>query len=130
MLKKWIFGGLCIALSLAVTASAADSPLADAAMRGDKAAVRTLLKDKVDVNAEDITNGQTSVMFASSSGRAEVVKLLAARGADVNAITKVSQIISMADRYKKLSDGKGTRQITGEGGRSDVSAMGGTTALS
>lgn len=100
-----------------------------AASSGSVEAVRILLDRGADVNAKDLTNGQTAIMFASAAGRAEVVKLLAMRGADVNAITKVSQIISMADRYKKLTDGKGTRQITGEGGRSDVTAMGGMTAL-
>lgn len=229
MSKKFVFAGLCAMLLLAISATAAESPLADAAMRGDNAAVRTLLKEKVNVNAaqgdgstalhwaayrddlemaklliaagadvraktrlgemtplfmaakngdaqmvslmleskaevnspnsngttplmlaagsgsvdtvrvlldrgsdpnaKDSTNGQTALMFASAAGRAEVVRLLASRGADVNAITKVSQIISMGERYKKQTDGKGTRQITSEAGRGDVTVMGGMTAL-
>jgi|SRR5579884_2045525 len=100
-----------------------------AAASGDAASVQLLLDRGADVNAKDITNGQTAVMFAAAGGRTEAVKLLAQRGADLNAITKVSQIIPMAERYKKLTNGKGTRQITGEGGRSDITAMGGMTAL-
>src|SRR4030095_13947634 len=38
-------------------------------------------------------------------------------------------IISMGERYKKLTDGKGTRGITSEAGRSDPTSMGGMTAL-
>ena len=51
MLKRSLLTGLSLTLFLVVSAKAADSPLADAAMRGDKAAVRALLKDKVDINA-------------------------------------------------------------------------------
>src|SRR5262249_46368412 len=80
-------------------------------------------------NSKDITSGQTPLMFAAANGRADVIKLLVARGGDTAAVTLVSPIINMNERYKKLTDGKGTRQITGEGGRSDVTAMGGMTAL-
>jgi uncharacterized protein len=41
----------------------------------------------------------------------------------------VSPIVSMGERYKQRTGGKGTREITSEGGRSDISAMGGLTAL-
>ena len=35
----------------------------------------------------------------------------------------------MGERYKAKTEGKGTREITSEGGRSDITAMGGMTAL-
>jgi ankyrin repeat protein len=100
-----------------------------AAASGKIDAVKLLVDRGADVNAKDITNGQTPLMFGAALGRADVVKLLASRGADTNAITKVSQIISMNERYKKLTDGKGTRGITSEAGRSDPTSMGGMTAL-
>ena len=62
-------------------------------------------------------------------GRVEVIKALAAAKADLNAQTVVSEIIPLAERYKKETGGKGTRGITSEGGRSDIRAMGGMTAL-
>ena len=111
------------------TTSNGTTPLMLAAASGSADAVKLLLDRGANPNAKDVTNNQTALMFAASAGRADVVKLLAARGADTGAITKVSPIINMNERYKKLTDGKGTRAITGEGGRSDVTAMGGMTAL-
>jgi ankyrin repeat protein len=68
-------------------------------------------------------------MFAAAFGRTDAVKLLAARGANLNVHTKVSQIISLQERYKQATGGKGTRGITAESGRSAVTSMGGMTAL-
>jgi ankyrin repeat protein len=105
------------------------TPLMFAAGSGQANAVKLLLDRGADVNAADTTNGQTPLMFAAAQGRVDCIKLLTARKADPNAITKVSPIITLTERYKKQTDGKGTRGITGEGGRSDVTAMGGLTAL-
>ncbi len=68
-------------------------------------------------------------MFAAAQGRDAAVKVLLARKADPNAATQVSKIITMGERYKAKTEGKGTREITSEGGRSDITAMGGMTAL-
>src|SRR5262249_1471513 len=105
------------------------TPLMLTAASGNIDAVKLLLDRGANPNAKDLTSGQTPLMFAAANGRADVVKLLSGRGADTTAITAVSQTINMNERYKKLTDGKGTRAITGEGGRSDVTAMGGMTAL-
>lgn len=105
------------------------TPLMFAAAGGNADAVRTLLDAGAAVNAADITNGQTALMFAAAQGRTEAVTLLLARKADPNLSTKVSPIIPMGQRYKEKTGGKGTREITSEGGRSDITAMGGMTAL-
>ena len=105
------------------------TPLMFAAASGRADAVKLLLDRGADINATDVTNGQTALMFAAAQGRVDAIKVLTARKADANAATKVSPIITMAERYKKQTDGKGTREITGEGGRSNVTAMGGMTAL-
>ncbi len=105
------------------------TPLMFAAGAGQPDAVTMLIERGADVNATDATNGQTPLMFAAAQGRVEAVKTLLARKANPNAATKVSPIISMGERYKAKTEGKGTREITSEGGRSDITAMGGLTAL-
>ncbi|MEO7132989.1 MAG: ankyrin repeat domain-containing protein [Vicinamibacterales bacterium] len=101
--------------------------LAAAAGKGD--AVSLLVDRGADVNARDVTNGQTALMFAAAQGRIDAIEALIARHADPNIATKVSPIVSMGERYKAQTNGKGTREITSEGRSSDVKSMGGMTAL-
>ncbi len=105
------------------------TPLMFAAAAGNAQAARLLLDKGATVNAADVTNGQTALMFAAAQGRTEAVTLLLSRQADPNVATKVSPIVSMGERSKQKTGGKGTREITSEGGRSDINAMGGMTAL-
>lgn len=101
--------------------------MAAAAGKGD--AVSLLLDRGADVNARDATNGQTALMFAAAQGRLAAITALIARDADPNIATKVSPIVSMGERYKAQTNGKGAREITSEGRTSDVKSMGGMTAL-
>lgn len=105
------------------------TPLILAAASGKAEAVALLLARGANVNAVDTTHAQTALMLAAAMGRVEAIKLLVQRQADLDAITKVSPIVNLIERYKKETQGKGNRGITSEGGRSDVSAMGGMTAL-
>src|SRR5262245_18509423 len=56
--------------------------LFDAARRGDRAAVSSLLDRGLDVNARS-RYGVTALGFAAGEGRLDVVRLLADRGADL-----------------------------------------------
>jgi hypothetical protein len=64
-------------------AGAQAEALADAARKGDAAAVKKLLDGGVDVNTK-FRYGTTALSFACDRGHLDVVKLLLDRGADVN----------------------------------------------
>ncbi len=77
------------ALALLFTAGhAPDSPVADAAMTGDLAAVRALLSDGADVNAPQ-GDGMTALHWAARSANADLASLLLEAGADVGAVTRI-----------------------------------------
>jgi ankyrin repeat protein len=62
--------------------NAADSPVADAAMKGDKAAVQALIKQKADVNLAQ-ADGATAIQWAAYRNDVDSADLLIAAGADV-----------------------------------------------
>ena len=64
-------------------AGAGASPVADAAMSGDRAALQSLLQQKADVNAPQ-PDGATALQWASYKDDAEAADLLIAAGANVN----------------------------------------------
>ena len=72
---------LLVATSLSASTN---SPLADAAERMDRAAVRSLLKNKADVNAPQV-DGMTPLHWAAYQDDTETGKLLLAAGANVKA---------------------------------------------
>jgi ankyrin repeat protein len=63
---------------------AANSPVADAAMSGDKGAVQSLLQKKADVNAPQ-ADGATAIQWAVYRNDADMVDLLIGAGANVKA---------------------------------------------
>jgi ankyrin repeat protein len=86
---KTLLGALSMAMLL--TAAPADTRLADAAMQGDNDSVRSLLKQKVDVNAPQ-GDGSTALHWAAYRDDLEMVKLLLAAGANVRATTREGAI--------------------------------------
>ena len=77
---------LCLALALAISYAAgapAKSDVADAAQRGDKAAVRSLVQKKADVNAPQI-DGTTALHWAVEADDLELADLLIRNGAKVS----------------------------------------------
>jgi ankyrin repeat protein len=71
---------LILSLITTLTLGAGRSDVADAAMRGDKAAVRTLIQQKADVNAAQI-DGATAVHWAVYKDDAEMLETLITAGA-------------------------------------------------
>ena len=80
--------GLVIALAVGLNASIADSPIADAASRGDREAVKALLKNAADVNAAQ-GDGMTALHWAAMNGDAELAQLLIVAGANIKATTRL-----------------------------------------
>ncbi len=88
MSTKTILAGICCA---ALVSLAADTRLADAAMNGDRAAVASLLPQKVDVNAAQ-GDGTTALHWAAYRDDLEMVKMLLAAGANAKAATREGSI--------------------------------------
>ena len=65
-----------------------DSPVADAAMRDDVAAVRALLAEGADVDAPR-GDGMTGLHWAALNGNAEIARMLVGAGADLEAATRI-----------------------------------------
>ena len=83
-----IIAGLAIFAAFAVTSgAAAPSPIADAAMRGDVAAVRALVAKKTDVNAPQ-NDGATALHWAAFRGNIELAELLLRAGANPKAANR------------------------------------------
>jgi hypothetical protein len=74
-------------LAVSVFAASADVKVLEAAKNQDKAALRSLLKQKVDVNASDV-DGMTALIWAAHQDDLEAVKLLLAAGANAKAANR------------------------------------------
>ena len=85
-LRVNVAGALC--LTALMWMSVSDSPVADAAMRGDLEAVRTLLRGGADVNAAQ-GDGMTALHWAAETGRAEMAEMLIYAGANLGALTRI-----------------------------------------
>ena len=79
-----LVGGSCIILLSIVKLGAANSDLADAVMNNKRDVVRSLVQQKVDVNAPQ-ADGTTAVAWAVRGDDLETVDLLIRAGADVKA---------------------------------------------
>ena len=87
---------------LCVTAlgrGAGKSDVADAAMRGDRTALRALLQQKADVSAPQI-DGATALHWAVYRGDVEMADLLIRAGANVKAVNREGVTpLAMASLY-------------------------------
>lgn len=89
MLMRSLLSGFCLAALLSGASS--DTRLTDAAMRGDKDAVRSLVRLKADINAA-YGDGATPLHWAAYNDDLDMVKLLLASGANVKATTREGAI--------------------------------------
>ena len=77
-------------LSAVMGAAASSSPVADAAMRGDREALRALLKQGADVSGAQ-GDGMSALHYAAERGDAEMTDMLVYAGANVGATTRIGQ---------------------------------------
>jgi ankyrin repeat protein len=91
-MKRLLGVSACAALLMTAWLGAApsSSPVADAAMKGDRDAVRTLLKQGADVSAAK-GDGMTALHFAAERGDAAMTEMLVYAGANVAAVTRIGQ---------------------------------------
>ena len=79
---------IALAAVVLLAAAAPSAPVADAAMRGDVATVRTLLQSGADVNAAQ-GDGMTALHWAAARGDAQIAGMLAYAGANAEATTRI-----------------------------------------
>jgi ankyrin repeat protein len=89
-----MFSGICVALAVALcgptllVAGASDAPVADAAMAGQTATIRSLLEQGADVN-DPQPDGMTALHWAALNDDADVAAMLLYAGANVSASTRL-----------------------------------------
>jgi ankyrin repeat protein len=123
-------GTILLAVLIAAPAlgAASNAPIADAASRGDTAAVRALLKDGADVNAPQ-GDGMSALHWAAERGDLELTSLLLYGGANVRAVTRIGQYTPL-HIAARAGNAAVVRALVGAG--SDVGAVSspsGVTAL-
>ena len=88
-----------VAIATALVAGAGKSDIADAAQRGDRAAVQKLILQKVDVNAPQV-DGATALHWAVYRQDAELADMLIRAGANVKATNRTGMApLAMASLY-------------------------------
>ena len=85
--KLDVLGVLCLTLLLSA-AGPPESPVADAAMRGDVDQVRALLRGGADVNASQ-GDGMTALHWAAENGDADLAEVLILAGGSVGSKTRI-----------------------------------------
>jgi ankyrin repeat protein len=75
-------------LSALIQAAAISTPVADAAMQGNRDAVRTLLKDGADVNSAQ-ADGMTALHWAATKEDVDLATILLYAGANLRATTRL-----------------------------------------
>lgn len=85
--RGWLDGLVIGCLAATTSVSTAGSPLIDAVKKQDLQAVRTLLKEKVNINAPE-PDGFTALHWAAQRNDLQLVELLLGAGANVKASTR------------------------------------------
>jgi len=125
MMRRLTIGLLLAVMS--VTLGAAESLVADAAARGDRDAVKALLKNAADVNAAQ-GDGMTALHWAAMNGDVDLAQMLIVAGANVKATTRLG---SYTPLYLASQQGHGAiiQALIKAGGDVKAGTPNGTTPL-
>ncbi len=125
MMRRLTMGLLLAVMS--VTLGAAESLVADAAARGDRDAVKALLKNAADVNAAQ-GDGMTALHWAAMNGDVDLAQMLIVAGANVKATTRLG---SYTPLYLASQQGQGAiiQALIKAGGDVKAGTPNGTTPL-
>ena len=128
MIRRFAMLSAIGAISLsAFLAAAPSAPVADAAMQGNRDAVRSLLKQAADVNAAQ-GDGMTALHWAATKNDAELVQTLLFAGANVRATTRIGSYTPLIVAAKSGS-GAVIAPLLKSGADPNGATANGTTAL-
>ena len=128
MLRRLAMMGAIGAVSLSAFLHAAPSAaVADAAMQGNRDAVRSLLKQAADVNAAQ-GDGMTALHWAAMKDDAELVQTLLFAGANVRATTRIGAYTPLILAARSGS-GSAIAPLLKSGADANTATANGTTAL-
>ena len=123
MSVRYLILGCTGTLVLSLAAAGAASPVADSAMKGDKNAVRALLRQKADVNAPQ-ADGATAIQWAVYLNDLELAELLIDAGANVKtanrdgatplSLAAINGSAPMIERLLKAGADPNERHVHGE----------------
>ena len=119
-----------VALSLSTLTHAAPvgaAAFVDAAMNGNREAVRALLKDGADVNTTQ-ADGMTALHWAAQKGDVELAKMLLYASANLKATTRIGGYTPLLIASKN-GDAAMIDTLTQAGADADAPTMNGTTPL-
>jgi len=114
--------------AFAAGAPAPESPVADAAMRGEVEQVRALLRDGADVNAAQ-GDGMTALHWAAERGDVALADMLLFAGANVEAVTRIGQYTPLHLAAKSGSGDLVARLLDAGADPAAVTTNSGATAL-
>ena len=125
-MRRLAIGVLAVVMSVTLGAMA-ESPVADAAARGDREAVKALLKEAADVNAAQ-GDGMTALHWAAMNGDVELAQMLIVAGANIKATTRLG---SYTPLYLASQQGHGSvvQALIKAGGDVKAGTPNGTTPL-
>jgi uncharacterized protein len=116
------------ALTIVVGAAPSASPIADAAMKGNREAVRTLIQQGADVNAAQ-GDGMSALHWAADKGDAELTELLVYAGANPAAVTRIGQYTPL-HLASRAGSAAAVRALLKAGAKVDAkTSVSGATAL-